>query len=302
MAPDRKQRTKKGVVSYTASAGHIGRNPGRPKKLARKQELGILSILPTTRTLCPATPSTGLAPHYPQPYLHVHCQVGSAAKMAQLIKAEASAHTPPMPFGLEINQLQSDNAVAPAGINAPELVFLSINKGGTANITPEARAQVTAFITGLVVSRLVKFLYHAAGDAKKDQEASIYQLCRRAGNTLTHLSLELSFFDKKALLAYLCSPAAAGLVSLELKSNTSLQAPLVHAFKTAALPNLRSLSLDLPPSKTNVKTLIAALRVRYNAGHKNALQIELKNEISDDLRAEAATIAVTFIEYCAMRF
>ena len=42
--------------------------------------------------------------------------------------------------------------------------------------------------------------------------------------------------------------------------------------------------------------------MRYDAGHKNALQIELKNGISDDLRAEAAAIAVTFVEYCAMRF
>ena len=107
-------------------------------------------IMPMPRLIsppvCPATPSTGLAPHYPQPYWHVHCQVGSAAKVAQLIQAEASAHTPPMPFGLEINQLLSDNAVAPARINAPDLVFLSLNKGGTTNITPEARAQVSTVI------------------------------------------------------------------------------------------------------------------------------------------------------------
>ncbi|KAI5891113.1 uncharacterized protein SCHCODRAFT_0235600 [Schizophyllum commune H4-8] len=303
MAADRKQRTKKVVVSYTASAGHIGRNPGRPKKLARQQELGILSILPPTKTLCPATPSTELDPHYPHPYWHVHCQVGSAAKMAQLIKAEASAHTPSAPFGVEINQLQSDNAaVAFSRINAPDLVFLSLNKGGTTNITPEARAQVSNAIKYLIASRLVKFLYHAAGNGTRDEEADVYTLCRRAANTLTHLSLELSFCDKKALLAYLCSQAAAGLVSLELKSNTSLQTPLVNAFKAGKLPNLRSLSLDLPPSKTNVTTLVAALRMRYNAGHSNALQIELKNEISDALRAEATAIAVTFVEYCAMRF
>ncbi|KAI5891100.1 uncharacterized protein SCHCODRAFT_02505478 [Schizophyllum commune H4-8] len=302
MAPDRKQRTKKAVISYTASAGHIGRNPGRPKKLARKQELGILSILPPTRTLCPATPSAGLAPHYSHAYWHLHCQVGSAAKMAQLIEAEASAHTPPTPFGVEINQLLSDNAVVPFRINAPDLVFLSINKGGTTNITPEARAQVNAFSKGLIASRLVKFVYHAAGDAKKETEPNVYTLCRRAANTLTHLSLHLTFLDKKGLENYLCSTAAASLVSLELKSNTSLQTPLVNTFKLARLPNLRSLSLDIPPSKINVKTLVAALRMRYAANHQDPLQIELKNEISDALRAEAATIGITFVEYCAMRF
>ncbi|KAL1704252.1 hypothetical protein EV121DRAFT_206157 [Schizophyllum commune] len=309
MAPDRKQRTKKGVISYTASAGpvrrfatvkHIGRNPGPSKQLKKVRERGTMSIIPVTRTLCPATSSANddLAPVYSEPYWKNFCHIADADTLVRLIEASEKAGDP---YTVEALQLQHGPAVSSSDIDAADLIVLII-KSGTSNLEMTTRTQVFVFLKALKAPRLVRVVLHLAGRLESGWEVTVFDLLRQAPDTLTHLSLELSFCDKKALLAYLCHSAAAGLVSLELKSNTSLQATLVQVFKAAKLPNLRSLSLDLPPLKTNVKTLVAALRVRYDAGHKNALQIELKNEISDDLRAEAATIAVTFIEYCAMRF
>ncbi|KAI4517271.1 hypothetical protein K525DRAFT_251628 [Schizophyllum commune Loenen D] len=300
MAPERKQRTKKGVISYTASAGHIGRNPGPSKQLKKVRERGTMSIIPVTRTLCPATSPTNddLAPVYPEPYWKNFCHIADADTLVRLIEASEKTGDP---YTVEALQLQHGPAVSCSNIDAADLIVLII-KSGTSNLEMRTRAQVFLFLEALKAPRLVRVVLHLAGKLDPQWEFTVYRLLGQAKDALTHLSLELSFCNRKALLAYLCSPAAAGLVSLELKSNTSLQTPLVSAFKKASLPNLRSLSLDLPPSKTNVTTLVAALRMRYNAGHKNALQIELKNEISDALRAEAAAIAVTFVEYCPMRF
>ncbi|KAL1751576.1 hypothetical protein FB107DRAFT_278538 [Schizophyllum commune] len=288
MAPDRKQRTKKGVISYTASAGHVGRNPGPSKQLKQVRESGMMSIIPVARTLCPATSPTNddLAPVYSEPYWKNFCHIASADTLFRLIEASEKAGDP---YTIEALQLQHGPAVSSSNIDAADLIVLII-KSGTSNLEMRTRAQVFLFLKALKAPRLVRIVLHLAGKLDPEWEVTVYRLLGQAKDALTHLSLELSFCNRKALLAYLCSPAAAGL------------APLVNAFKKASLPNLRSLSLDLPPSKTNVKTLVAALRMRYDAGHKNALQIELKNGISDDLRAEAATIAVTFVEYCAMRF
>ncbi|KAL1725437.1 hypothetical protein EV714DRAFT_277513 [Schizophyllum commune] len=300
MAPDRKQRTKKGVVSYTASAGHIGRNPGPSKQLKKVRERGTMSIIPVTRTLCPATSSTNddLAPVYPEPYWKNFCHIADADTLVRLIEASEKAGDP---YTVEALQIQPGPVISSSDVDASDLIVLII-KSGTTNLEMRTRAQVFVFLKALKAPRLVRVVLHLAGRVEPGWEVTIFKLLRQAEAKLTHLSLGLAFSDKKGLEIYLCSAAAAGVVSLELKSNTSLQTPLVNAFKKAGLPNLRSLSLDLPPLKTNVTTLVAALRMRYNAGHKNALQIELKNEISDDLRAEAATIAVTFVEYCAMRF
>ncbi|KAI4517276.1 hypothetical protein K525DRAFT_211268, partial [Schizophyllum commune Loenen D] len=239
-----------------------------------------------------------LAPVYPEPYWKNFCHIADADTLVRLIEASEKAGDP---YTVEALQIQPGPVISSSDVDASDLIVLII-KSGTTNLEMRTRAQVFVFLKALKAPRLVRVVLHLAGKVEPGWEVTIFKLLRQAEAKLTHLSLGLAFSDKKGLEIYLCSTAAAGLVSLELKSNTSLQTPLVNAFKKASLPNLRSLSLDLPPLKTNVKTLVAALRMRYNAGHKNALQIELKNEISDDLRAEAATIAVTFIEYCAMRF
>ncbi|KAL1717558.1 hypothetical protein EV715DRAFT_292052 [Schizophyllum commune] len=306
MAPDRKQRTKKGVISYTASAGHIGRNPGPPKPLKKLREWGDLSGIPPMRTLHPATSSNPLGPVYPAPYSNVWHAIGSAGTMTKFLRDEIQAAMGP--FGLHVNHLRPDESFNASSIVALDLVSLVL-KYGTNKLDKKARSQIDSFIKGLIPSRLVRLHLSLLGPSEREQDATIFQLLHRARNTLTHLCLELNFRDKEALQDYLCSEAAARLVSLELKSGCNLQSHILKALQStdsSKLPNLRYLCLNKPVTPAR---LMRALRTRHilNPTANNPayppLTIELVNvhEFSDSALAQAQSMQITFVEYDVVR-
>ncbi|KAL1670224.1 hypothetical protein GGG16DRAFT_125038 [Schizophyllum commune] len=289
MAPDRKQRTKKGVVSYTASAGSTtGSESGPPAELH------------------PATSGNTLDPVYPAAYRNFWHAISSGSMMTNFLRSQIQQAIGP--FGLHVNHLKPDNSFTSVVINAFDLVSLVL-KGGTTNINAQTRSQVDVFLKDLIVSRLVRLHLSLPGPAKKEEDATVYTLLWRARNTLTHLCLELNFCDKKALQDYLCSEAAARLVSLELKSGGNLQTHVLKALQSedaSRLPNLRYLCLNKP---VNPARLMRALRTRHNLNPTAnnpaypPLTIELVNvhEFSDSALAQAQNMQITFVEYDVVR-
>ncbi|KAL1696732.1 hypothetical protein GGG16DRAFT_42759 [Schizophyllum commune] len=290
------ERTQKDRISYIVSEGQRGRNPGVSKELKKLREWGSLSHISDVRTFRSATSSDEYAPTYPEPYYsNTYCALASATRLARLIEREILEYGVG-PFSFAVEQLQLDPAGPPSRIITVDLVSLEI-KGGPTNISQKIRAQLYALLKGLRAPRLIRFHLHVPGKSKKEDEQIVYKFLRRAEETLTHLSLELTFCYSKGLQDYLCSPAAAHLECLEIKTNIILQSPINNALQgktSSRLPNLRLLCLNMDAEKVNLTTLLQALKKRYSGGLKNALRVELNFLPSAKEREQGRALNVTF--------
>ncbi|KAI5891093.1 uncharacterized protein SCHCODRAFT_01096478 [Schizophyllum commune H4-8] len=305
MAPERNQRKKKVVISYTASAASAYRPqsgpPAEPQEIARMGRSEHHST-----NAYPATSGNELDPIYPAPYSNFRHALASGSMMTNFLLGQIRRAAGP--FGLHVDNLRPDESFTSIVIDALDLVSL-ILKGGTGKIDGKTRTQVDVFLKDLIASRLVRVHLSLLGTAEREHDATIYQVLWRARSTLTHLCLELNFRDKKALQEYLCSEAAARLVSLELKSGSNLQTHVLKALQSegsSRLPNLRYLCLNKPVTPAK---LMKALRTRDDLNRKAhnpaypPLTIEVVDvhKFSDSALAQAQNMQITFVEYDVVR-
>ncbi|KAI5896680.1 uncharacterized protein SCHCODRAFT_02532947 [Schizophyllum commune H4-8] len=293
-----KNARKEKHIEYVVSEGQRGRNPGISKALKRVRDIGYKSILPGEQRLIPASSSNWLSPVYPAPYLNFTWQVAGIDKLLRKLQWYIKSNLGP--YGLAVQEyLQAGSSSFPSRIYAAGLVSLVLCDPA---LDEEARAQVHAFFKVLHPPRLTRAHISLAGKSKREHDPAMYQMLGRAKDSLTHLSLELSFADKLALQAYLSSAAASRLVSLELKTNSDIQEQVLNALQdedSARLPNLEHLCLKI--KKVDVAALMVALERRRARGCNTPLRVEIRNDIDDAVRAKARDMGITFDKPCPMR-
>ncbi|KAL1700829.1 hypothetical protein EV121DRAFT_213371 [Schizophyllum commune] len=288
----KKEAVRAKHVEWIVSEGQRGRNPGVSAAMKRARQTGIASRVRDMEISMQATSTKPDSAQYPGPWLKRRIQVASTSEVADLIDAyEAEDNVPHYGIAVETNVKSGPQPVGT--VDAPGLVYFALKGSG---INAETKVQIIALLEQTVPQNLVVADISMSGKLQKGPERASYQLLGRSNGTLTHLRLQLPFYDKEGLLDYLCSPGAAHLISLELQTNGDVLGIVAEALKCPSghrLPNLRQLCLRL--KKNNVNTLFEALKERrLQSPTVPNLIVEIRADVDDATYAQARNLGIIF--------
>ncbi|KAI5893622.1 uncharacterized protein SCHCODRAFT_02700226 [Schizophyllum commune H4-8] len=293
-----KDANKGKFTEWQMSEPHRGRVQRVPAALERARRTGYDSVLPPTMHWVEATSTTFLSAQFPESYIEQHYKVVSADELVDAVLAFCKDEDVSF-YGFVIETNVKSGPAVDDPVDAPGLVALHL-KG--ADLAKDTRAQWMQLFKKAKVPHLVDCRIFMPGKLYKPFEGSIFDFLGTALGSLTHLTLQLAFYDKEGLEKFLCSDGAASLISLELQTNSQVTKNVANALSRRnahRLPNLRKLCLRL--KKDSVDELFDALCKRYDLGAKQPLQVELRSDISDKIYHKARTMGITFDEPSVFR-
>ncbi|KAI5831052.1 hypothetical protein K523DRAFT_415368 [Schizophyllum commune Tattone D] len=291
----RKDIDKPKVIDYTLSQGHIGRNPGPTAAEKVVQRTGYATVIPGNWSVSTAHAGHIHSPTYPGAYVRYRLPVACRNRFLSTIRNHRAGSQAYYGVTVQTNIVHTSSKPPRETVNAHGLVDLNVNGE---DLTLETQRQFAQTLDMIDAPDLVHVRFSFIGPLPSFFHRSILRLLVNAGDTLTHLSLSMTFRSERLLRDYLYSPKAVNLVSLEIESAHNVQDCILEALmcpQSHCLRNLRRLCLRI--KDLEVDLLFSALWQRHHwSGVTGLNRVEVVEEVDPEIRQDALAMGITFGE------